>query len=593
MDAYTLCSACKDGDLIVVQKALEMGIDPNEPAFTGILPLCAAARSGATEIITLLLGAGADVNKSEQPGMGEKGHLPLGAAAIHGQTEAMECLLAAGANIDGMSQKNESALFLAASEGQTKALRTLLNGGANVDLANGYRARRALHEACAWFKVETVDQLLKAGASVDCLDDDKCTPLHLVCHPELSKGAAVQLITRLLDRGAEVNVIDKFNRTPLSEAAKWLTYDAVILLIKSGARVSYRDDEGNTPLIGACHHNKDWRVAKLLIDSGASVADLDKDGKTALHHAAVEDVSDKTVELLLSAGADVDLEDQKGRTPLALAISSIHQDKPSQRRKMALLLDKSAHIPPTALFDGARNGNIELCRGLFKKGMNANPRDIWQRTPLHWAAFEGQMETLRLLIESGANLSIEDDRGNTPLHLSCRQSHIEVVKELLDSGAPTDRKNIKGRTPLYYLDEESRTKLFASHKELEKCMSTVESALPKSLRCKKKAEDETRYCSECGWQGTADEKDRLHCPWCCHLSVSECNYEVLHGNPSSPAADTEVRFEYECEHCAAKFSSNSNVFGRSCTSIFSLDVSSSFFSEDGGKSWKRSWDWDD
>ena len=593
MDAYDLCAACSKESVAEVKKALSSGLNPNEADFTAVLPLCVAARAGNEEIVRLLIEAGADVNASEKSGFGEKGHNPLGAASCNGHLGVMNKLLIAGADINGLSQRSESALFVAAAKGQLEAVQLLLDKNANAELSCGYKRRTALHEACAWFKVDTVHCLLQNGAKVDCLDESACTPLHLVCHPELEKGAGAKLVTLLLDNGADVNVLDKYKRTPLLEAARWLSAEPVEKLITAGANVSYQDDKGMTALIGACHHNKDWQVVKLLIDNGASLSPVDEDGRTALHHAAYEEVSEKSVELLLAAGADADLEDKSGATPLSLAASSYHRDNDFQKQKMAMLLKASSKIPETVLFSAARSGNVELCRGLLKKGLSVDPRDDWQRTPLHWASSDGQSAAVIELIELGSDLEAVDENGNTPLHLACQKVRLDVVTALFLKGASSQKKNNKGFTALYYLDEESKVTLAESNDKLKTEFSKLDSALPKNLKCSIKAKNESGKCTKCNWQQEKDDRQRLHCPWCNHLSVSESDYEVLHGNPFSPAADTEVSFKYTCEHCGAAFSSSSSVFASNHTSLFSLDVSNSFFSDDGGKSWKRSWNWDD
>lgn len=39
------------------------------------------------------------------------------------------------------------------------------------------------------------------------------------------------------------------------------------------------------------------------------------------------------------------------------------------------------------------------------------------------------------------------------------------------------------------------------------------------------------------------------CPKCEQKGVYFTGSSVLHGNPFSPAADTEIEHDYECSHC--------------------------------------------
>ena len=89
------------------------------------------------------------------------------------------------------------------------------------------------------------------------------TALHAACRRQGDKGRALEL----LQAGAEVNVVDNWNRTPLSYLAQ---YDGVetarLLLEERGAEVDVdiADVDGYTPVLTAVEANSHQILAVLL-----------------------------------------------------------------------------------------------------------------------------------------------------------------------------------------------------------------------------------------------------------------------------------------------------------------------------------------
>jgi len=114
----------------------------------------------------------------------------------------------------------------------------------------------------------------------------------LICSSAQAAGISVRAIKKndvrkvkaAIKRGADVNKVSWFGRTPLMKAAIFNSTD----------------------------------VAKVLIDSGAEVNALDKNGWTALMWAAFKS-SVETAELLIKNGADVTLQEKLNYTALKFA----------------------------------------------------------------------------------------------------------------------------------------------------------------------------------------------------------------------------------------------------------------------------------
>ena len=89
--------------------------------------------------------------------------------------------------------------------------------------------------------LELMDWLIAQGADINVKDEYDRTPLHY--HAQVNN---VERVALLLERGADIEAQDKYKNTPLHFAE----YNAktVQLLIEKGADVNAKDDRGNTPL---------------------------------------------------------------------------------------------------------------------------------------------------------------------------------------------------------------------------------------------------------------------------------------------------------------------------------------------------------
>ena len=87
----------------------------------------------------------------------------------------------------------------------------------------------------------------------------------------------------LLERGADPNMTDGWNNTPLHNAVKIWDKDSVRLLLDKGADLNIRNKDGNTPLAVILHEgggaNKEivLALARMLLDAGAEPDLRDKE----------------------------------------------------------------------------------------------------------------------------------------------------------------------------------------------------------------------------------------------------------------------------------------------------------------------------
>lgn len=101
----------------------------------------------------------------------------------------------------------------------------------------------------------------------------------------------------LLERYAEVNIIDEEGTSPLTRASYYGNLNTATLLLKHGAKITMSDNNGRTSLHSASHQGYDALV-KLFLDHNAPVNATDNSGWTPLHMASSNSPADVEVKEL-------------------------------------------------------------------------------------------------------------------------------------------------------------------------------------------------------------------------------------------------------------------------------------------------------
>ena len=140
--------------------------DVNEEDLKGAIPLQYASQSGRPEIVALLLGAGADVNRKSHWGSSP---LELAVEMSSGNVEIAKLLIAAGANVNAESG-GYSVLNIAAQDSSADVLKLLLDRGADPNHAEP-RGTTAIYWAALNCDVEKTEMLLEHRADPNKTND--------------------------------------------------------------------------------------------------------------------------------------------------------------------------------------------------------------------------------------------------------------------------------------------------------------------------------------------------------------------------------------------------------------------------------------
>jgi len=145
----------------------------------------------------------------------------------------------------------------------------------------------------------------------------------------------------------------------------------------------------------------DSSAVTRLIRTGADVNAREQDGATALSWAAMRN-NIVVAEMLLKAGANPNLTNELGVGPLALAIENGSAAISALLLKVGANANATREDGATPLMNAARLGRLDLVKVLLDHGAKCDARTKkFDQTALMWAA--GHPDVVRVLLERGAD----------------------------------------------------------------------------------------------------------------------------------------------------------------------------------------------
>ncbi|MCH1496163.1 MAG: ankyrin repeat domain-containing protein [Rubripirellula sp.] len=151
------------------------------------------------------------------------------------------------------------AFRMAAYEGDLSKVKSGLDLGIDVNGFDPTQKLTALHMAAYNGHTQTVAYLLSKGATVDCRDGEKKTPLIHAC-----TGPFSETVKLLIDSGADVNAVDGTEGfTPLMMAAGLGQPEIVEILLANQAVVSQKDEDQETAIDHARNAGHEVIVKRL------------------------------------------------------------------------------------------------------------------------------------------------------------------------------------------------------------------------------------------------------------------------------------------------------------------------------------------
>ena len=443
-----LADAAQKRDVEQVRALVARGADVNTAQGDGMTALHWAAENDDTEIVAILITAGAVLDPATRNGA----FTPLHLASRVGNASTVQVLLEAGADIDRRTSNGSTALHFAAASGRVEAIASLLGHGAEVDARESVAGQTPLIFAAASDRPEALRTLLEAGADAT-------------------------LATTVVDVVAMVAEDAKFKATrDAFKAIEWGRGLAAGGYVDS-ATVATADEEEDEQEEATAddeaengHPTDEEEVEGEPTDADRQPASFQqlmrfRGGMTALHHAAREG-NERSARVLIESGVDVDLRSGDQSTALLTATINGHFDLALELLQggadpnvtsvagaaplyttLNLRWGSTSWYPQPVAHRQQEASHLALMRALLEAGADPNVRletDLWYSeyqggrlgvaqwgaTPFWRAAYGLDIPAMRLLVDYGADPNIATKK------LPSRRP-IEEIEDYPDSPVPT------------------------------------------------------------------------------------------------------------------------------------------------------------
>jgi ankyrin repeat protein len=360
----------------------------------------------------------------------------------------------------------------------------------------------------AWY--DLADMLIKQGADVNMDHVAGVSLLNgVVSSPSFGWKQRNDTVAYLCERGAQVNVADRKRTgyTPLHYAAKLGDVPVATLMLKYGADINVVDQSNRTPLLAAVENRRNTETVRLLLEHGADPNHLVEnqnshhgDGFTPLK-TAIRAGNLEAARLLVDHGADVRADCMQGMVVevmvrekdelirfLVQAGAELNEVKGAKRKKgysplmyggeignteyLQLFLDNGAEVDlqngvgDTALLIGASANKLEAISLLLANGAEVDFQNGVGDTALLIAVSANKLETISLLLANGAGVDLQNDNGDTALIKASAAGNLPIVRVLVDGGADPSIGNKGGLTPYWFAkrnNDEEMAEYLAAH----------------------------------------------------------------------------------------------------------------------------------
>ncbi|XP_034472739.1 E3 ubiquitin-protein ligase MIB2 isoform X2 [Drosophila innubila] len=262
------------------------------------------------------------------------------------------------------------------------------------------------------------------------------------CIQVASHQGYVELVTYLISKGANVNVVDKEGDSALHYAAFGNQPETMRVLLEHGAEVNFLNSS-HCSALHICAHKKTPHCVRELLQHNANVNIQDSYGDTALHDAIGKE-NTEVVELLCNA-PNLDFTVKNNRGFNVLHHAALKGNVVAARRILQLsrqLVNVRKDDGFAALHLAALNGHAQVVETLVTEGQaELDIRNNRRQTPFLLAVSQGHAGVIERLVKLSCDINAKDEDGDNAMHLCViKKTNLQQAAEPAQEDAPEIHK---------------------------------------------------------------------------------------------------------------------------------------------------------
>ncbi len=326
-------------------------------------------------------------------------------------------------NVNMLGSRGTALTIALEHKASTQVLKLLFDIGADSRLGNF--GISLTHELAFYRQVDfSIIEYMMAQGLAKYIAENSETPLLM-----LATRHSTEAVRYFLQQGADANLTYKTNTPLMYAVGNDANSEIVTLLLEYGAQIDSKDKFGQTALLDNARSNKaNSVITQILLDAGANINAKDNDGRTLLMRVLENGADKQHIKLLLAAGANADINSYT---------SELKYTSPKYQNALIVALKEKLDIATLQI--------------LLDAGADVNAiHSLNKETPLQFALANGaSIETIKFLLAAGANMTLNDASHN---HASSilefaleHENKREIIDLLLDAGADINFQKKYGR----------------------------------------------------------------------------------------------------------------------------------------------------